>query len=115
MLEEAKTEAIALLSKIWVWAALIFIGMIGMVSSNLFTSRKLTFWQVVGSLGLAFFVGVTVSMVCYFYEWERAGMVLVPMCTLLSEKIVVAVLAINWEKNIKETLKNKLKNWSNKL
>ena len=114
-MSEIKEEVIALFSKIWVWAALIFTGMIGMVSSNLFTSRKLTFWQIVGSLGLAFFIGVTVSIICYFYEWDKAGMVLVPMCTLLSEKIVVALLAINWEKNIKETVKNKLKNWSNKL
>ena len=108
-MSEWKSELAALFSKIYVWLGLIFVGMIGVISNNLFTSRRLTIGQIIGSLGLAFFVGVLVSVVCSTYEWDRAGAILVPTATLLSEKIVNALMSVNWEKSFKEGFKEWLK------
>lgn len=105
-MSDIKSELIAVLSKIWTWLLLIFLGMVGMFSHNIYTAKKLTWKQTIASLGLSFFIGSITSIICYLNDWGKLGVVLVPMLTLLSDRITLAVMAYNWKGFIWDTIDN---------
>jgi hypothetical protein len=112
---DIKDELLTLFSKIWTWVCLILLGMVGMFSHNLYVGRKMTFREAIGSFGVSFFVGVLTSLLCYLQEWDKAGVWIVPFATLLSDKIMMAILALDWDKNIKEWIVDFLKGVISKL
>ncbi len=89
--------------------------MVGMFSHNLYIGRKMTFKEAIGAFGVSFFVGALVSIWCYYAEWERVSMWLVPFSTLLADKVMMAVMAYNWQKSIKEGLTDFLRGILKKL
>lgn len=112
---DIRDELFALFGKLWTWVCLILLGMIGMFSHNLYTGKKMTFKQAMGSFGVSFFVGALTSLFCYFQEWEKAAVWLVPFATLLSDKIMLAVFAFDWERNIKDSIVDFLKGIISKI
>lgn len=107
---EIKEEVIALCGKLWTWACLILLGMVGMISTNMYVGKKMTFKQALGSFGVSFFIGSLTSILCYVMEWERMSFVLVPFATLISDKVIMGIMAFNWQHSIKEALKDYIKN-----
>lgn len=83
--------------------------MVGMFSHNLYIGKKMSFKQALGSFGISFFIGALTSISCYLMDWDRVSMWLVPFATLLADKIMMAVIALNWEKSITYTIKAYIK------
>ena len=80
-----------------------------MFSHNLYVGRKMTFKEAVGSFGISFFVGILASLWCYYMEWDKVSMWLVPFSTLLADKIMMAILAYNWQRTFKDGITDILK------
>lgn len=96
-MEFIKEELLAMFTKAWVFLLYIFIGLVGMFSHNFILGRKLTRLQIFGSIGMALFCGFIASMMCYNNFPEYAAYI-VPTATLLSEKLVIAALSIDYKK-----------------
>lgn len=95
-MEIIKEEVLAFISKVWIWACYIFIGLIGRLSYNLIMGKRLSWLQIFASIGIALFCGFISSVVCANNFPER-GAYVVPVATLLSEKIVVAFMAVDYK------------------
>lgn len=99
-------------SKVWTWVLYVLLGVMGKFSYDALSGRKISFLMSLAILGISVFVGVITSMVCFYYELDRAGAFLVPICTLLSEKLVLAIYAYDWKGFLSDVLgywKDKLK------
>lgn len=79
------------------------------------TGRKVTIMQAVASTGAAFFIGVVASIVCYYFDMAKAANIIVPLATLLSEKIMIAIFALDVKTAIRETFKEILRSLHNKF
>lgn len=96
-MEFLKEEIASFLSKAWVWCAYIIIGIVGKFSHDLIMGKKLTWLQVFASIGIALFTGFIASMICLHNFPDKAAYI-VPISTLLSEKIIIAVFSIDYKK-----------------
>lgn len=110
-MEKWVDELITGFSKIWTWVLYIILGVMGKFSYDALNGRRMSLGVSLGILGLSIFVGAIVSILCVYYEAEKAGAFLVPLCTLLSEKLIVALYAYNW----KEFVSDMLGYWRDKL
>jgi hypothetical protein len=79
-----------------VWGVYILIGIIGKFSHDLIMGKRLTWVQVFASIGIALFCGFLASVICMHNFPDKAAYI-VPIATLLSEKIVVAILAVDYK------------------
>lgn len=95
-MELFKEEIVSFFSKIWVWGLYILIGVIGKFSHDLIMGKRLSWVQVFASIGIALFCGFIASVVCMNHFPEHAAYI-VPISTLLSEKIIVAILAVDYK------------------
>lgn len=100
-MEMFKEEIAAFLSKIWVWGVYILIGIIGKFSHDLIMGKRLTWLQIFASIGIALFCGFIASVICMNNFPDKAAYI-VPVATLLSEKIVVALVAVDYKTIISE-------------
>lgn len=91
-----KEEVVAFFSKFYVWGLYVFIGLIAHISHILAAKEKPSRLQFFGSMGTALFVGYLASAWCIANAPEK-GKYLVPVATLLSEKILSWILT-NWKK-----------------
>ena len=103
-MEDFKNEFIAFFSKLWITIFYIFIGIIAKFSFDLITGKRITFWQAIGSVGISLFIGFLSSVYCANYHPNLTPYV-VPIATLSSEKIFLAIMAIDWSKMIDVILK----------
>lgn len=108
-------KAILLFSKIGIWLLLIGLGMLGHFSTSLLLKKQLSLGQYLGSFGTSFFVGCLVAILCNNFGWIKVGQVVVPLSTLLSREIIIALFSINWRKNFQEMASDLFKRWSDKL
>ncbi len=92
-MENLKDELLLLWGKIWIWAALITLGLIGKLSYDIKMKKKFTFITFLSTLGIAVFIGYLASAFCIYKGWERQGMLIVPVSTLLSEKGIEILIA----------------------
>ena len=95
-MEIFKEEIVAFFSKIWMWGLYIFIGIIGKFSHDLIMRKRITWVQAFASIGIALFCGFIASVVC-MHNFPNQAAYIVPISTLLSEKIVVAVFAVDYK------------------
>lgn len=95
-MEIFKEEITAFFSKIWVWGVYILIGIIGKFSHDLIMGKRLSWLQIFASIGIALFCGFIASVICMNNFPDKAAYI-VPIATLLSEKIMVAILAIDYK------------------
>lgn len=94
---DLKDEFIQFVSKSWALFLYVIIGLIGKVSYDLLYGKKLTWIQVIGSVGLALFMGFLSAAICTRNGWEEHAKYVVPISTLLSEKIVVAIFSLDYK------------------
>lgn len=100
-MEMFKEEITAFISKIWVWFVYILVGLIGKFSYDIMLGKRLTWLQIFASIGIALFCGFIASVVCANNFPEHAPYI-VPISTLLSEKLVVALVAVDYKTIISE-------------
>lgn len=99
---EIKDEILAWLSKGTAWLLYIAIGLIGKFSYDMITRRKITFMQALASTGAALFVGFVTGAICMHNGLEDKQMIIIPVSTLLSEKIMLAVFTVDIRKHLSE-------------
>lgn len=93
-MENFTKEITYLFTKVWVWLLCIFLGLMAKYSYDIITGKRITLLQALASAGIAFFVGFLASVWCVINDMEREGMWIVPIATLLSEKVIMAMLTI---------------------
>ena len=103
-MEILKEEIAAFLSKAWVWCAYIIIGIVGKFSHDLIMGKKLTWLQVFASIGIALFMGFIASMICIRNFPDQAAYI-VPISTLLSEKLIIALFSVNYKQIFQDIAK----------
>lgn len=102
-MDEIKKEAIAFLGKWVVWVISIAVGLIAKLSYELSQKRKLGVWQVFGITGISIFFGYLASILCVNNGWVTQGQIIVPVATLLGEKLA-AYSVTNFNKIIDTVL-----------
>lgn len=92
-MEDVKNEIYIFLAKIWMWVAFVFIGVVAKFSYDVSIKKKYTWVTFTAALGIALFVGYITSAWCRYKGWQEEGMFIVPLATLLSEKLVEIAVA----------------------
>jgi hypothetical protein len=88
--------------KWWAWGAYIFIGMVGRVGLMLRRKVKTSIIEDISSLLIAGFIGYLATIWCmYKYpapdgKYSIQGAIIIPMATLLSDRLMAFLLNINW-------------------
>lgn len=84
-------EAHALFSKLSTLIVGLIVGIIGKVSYDIAMRRKLTFLQWMGIVGMSIFVGYVTWLWCENAGFKEQMGYIIPVSTLLGEKILVYV------------------------
>lgn len=95
-MSDFRHEFVAFCSKWWVWLCYIGIGIMGKIFNDLRRKRRMTFWQAIGGVGIAGFVGYLASIWCIKHN-PYGGAYIVPIATLLADKILMYLLALNYQ------------------
>lgn len=101
-MERLTDEVFVFFSKIWTVVGLILLGLIGKLSIDVITGKKITFLQAFASTGAAFFVGIITHFYCATHNLIEEEMYIVPMTTLLSDKIIIAFMSVNYRKIVSD-------------
>lgn len=104
---DLKDEFLAFISKAGMMLFYIFLGIVGKISVNLMTNKKMSLLQSLGEAGAALFIGGWAAIFCYHRHVE-ASYLIVPGVTYLSGKIAMAIMTIS-VKEIKEYVMYMLK------
>ncbi len=105
--DELLKTIVNLLSKSGTYILLIFLGVGGKIGLYLIGDKKLSIWHLIGSTLLAITVGITVAIICMKHFPAHDGSIsvqaalLVPCATLLSDRIVMFIMAASLEKTTK--------------
>lgn len=109
-MERAFDEIASIFNSAWKLFCLIMLGLIGKFSIDVITGRRITLLQAFASAGIAVFVGVVANFMCEYNELQRQSNFIVPVATLMSDKLITAIMALNVKKIVHEWLKY----WVNK-
>lgn len=107
-------EAIDFFTKIWVWVVVILMGLAGKIGLYMLGDKKLSWKQLAGSFIIAVSVGVSVAIICYLcYPAPKGGIsiqgaIFIPVAAILSDRIVLFIMAMNGEKAIRLMSNKKL-------
>lgn len=88
------TEAIAFFAKSVVWVWWVVLSVVAKVGYVFYKGQKLTNIQILSQIGMSLFVGY-VSFKLSMRYFPDKGSIIVPVCTLGSEKIVGLVLSLS--------------------
>lgn len=97
-MDNLKQDLISYFYKWWALLLYIMIGLVGKFSYDVMKGKKISIGQAFSGIGLGLFCGFIASSICISNGWEKPAMVIVPMATLLSEKLTIAIFAIDWKK-----------------
>lgn len=90
------------LTKVWLWVAMVGIGIVGKFGIYLQSGQKHSTWKLIGSTMIAGFVGYLASIYCMTYYpshdggLNKQGAIIVPIATLMSDRLMMVILSINW-------------------
>ena len=108
-----------LITKFWAWIFFVGIGVMGKFGLYFQSGQRQPFWKLIGSTLVAVFAGYIASAWCiehYPIEGEgysKQGAIIVPLVTLMSDKLMLILVNINWgtiwELIIEKSIKNKNK------
>lgn len=87
------SDFITLLTKGWVYIAGVAAGVVAKVSTELLMKRKLSFMQWLAIVGVSVFFGYLSAVWCDGNGWQTQGRYIVPLCTLMGEKIMIYLSA----------------------
>lgn len=110
-MDAIKEEIISLFSKIWVWILYVLVGLMAKYSYDIITGKRVSFIQALASAGAAIAIGVIASAICIYHNLENQGMFIVPGATILSDKIIIALMTVD----VKSELSIWFKHWADKL
>lgn len=110
-MQDFSKEFIAFISKVWVWLLYILIGLLAKFSYDYMAGKRITWIQALCTTFLALFIGYLSAVYCINHNMEKEGMWIVPICTLISDKIVLSIIAFDY----KDTVRDWLKYWIDKL
>lgn len=110
-MSDLKTELLALFTKWYVYLCYMAIGLIGKFSFDLLSGKKMSVVKVLASTGVGLFVGFLSALYCIHFDKAEIAPLLVPICTSLSEKLMIAAFAINY----KATARDILSYWANRF
>lgn len=96
-------EVAEFISRSWAWAASICVGVVAKISTEILMKRKLTFIQWIAIVGVSVFFGYLASVWCGSNNWEVQGRYVVPLVTLMGEKIMI-YLTTNYRRILDTTL-----------
>lgn len=108
-------EAIAFFTKTWAWFFYIAIGLIGKFGLMLQNKQKSNGWELLGTTLIAGFVGYLATIYCMVHYppndtgYSVQGAIIVPMATLLSDRVMSFLWNFNWT-NILEMILGKKNN-----
>lgn len=97
------------LGKWWAWAAWVVMGLVGKMGIDLSKNRKMNFWQWVGSTMVGCFVGYLACVFCQA-NYPKQGALIVPIATLISDRVMMFLLSMNWTPIIEIVLQKQIKN-----
>lgn len=109
---EIKEEIMNFITKGWALLLYLFIGLIGKFSYDMASGKKMSWVQVLSSIGIGIFVGALTYTICIHQKMDKEASIIVPISTLLSEKIMVALFSIDYKKiaaDMADYFSNKLK------
>lgn len=75
------------------WIASIIVGILAKVSTEILMRRRLTFIQWLAIVGVSVFFGYLAAVWCDSNGWQNQGKYLVPLVTLMGEKIMIYLAA----------------------
>lgn len=110
-MSEIHDAVIAWFTKWYTFFVYVAMGLIGKVSYDMLSGKRISIAKALSSTGIALFVGFVSSMLCVKAGYTEKAAIIVPICTLLSEKIMIAVFALNY----KETARDILNYWANRF
>ncbi|MBL7720129.1 MAG: hypothetical protein JNL72_14930 [Flavipsychrobacter sp.] len=91
-------EIVTFFSKWWVYLIYIFIGIVGKFSWELSRKKRITFAGAISTVGISGFIGYISSVYCQNNSLEDKAAYIVPICTLLSDKIIsYLVFRVKWK------------------
>jgi len=79
------------------WILAIGIGIIAKISTELMMKRKVSFIQWIAIVGISIFFGYLSAVWCDQNGWVSQGRYIVPVVTLMGEKIVI-YMAANYQR-----------------
>lgn len=97
-MEQIKNELITFCTKGAAWFFLVILGLMGKFSYDIYTGRKITLSHALASTGLAFFVGYITFILCQRHGLQEDCKWIVPIATLLCDKVVLAAVSVDWKK-----------------
>ena len=81
-----------LLSESWTWIIGIAVGLIGKISYEIYMKRTLTILQWLAVIGMSIVSGYLTSIYCMNHGWHTESQFLVPIATLLGEKLFIYLI-----------------------
>ncbi len=110
------SEAVAFFTKTWAWFFYVAIGLIGKVGLMLQKKKKSTGWELLGTTLIAGFVGYLATIYCMIHYpinetgYSVQGAIIVPMATLLSDRVMSFLWNFNWLPILESIIGRKFKN-----
>lgn len=90
-------------SKTWIWGIFISIGIIGKFGIDMVQQRKKSIGQAIGQTLVAGFIGYLASIYCMTHfppahegDYSPQGALIVPIATLISDRIMMFLIGIDW-------------------
>lgn len=99
-------QVVEFIDKWWAWAAWVAIGIVGKMGIDLTRNHKMNFWQWLGSTMSACFIGYLACVFCQA-NYPKQGALIVPIATLISDRIMMFLLSVNWTPIIEIVLQKK--------
>jgi hypothetical protein len=92
-MESPQHEIMEFITRAWAWIGSVMVGVIAKISTEVLMKRKLSFVQWLGIIGVSVFFGYLSAVWCDNKGWEEQGRYIVPLCTLMGEKITIYISA----------------------
>lgn len=110
-MQDFKNEEGTVLYKILLLVAYVIVGLMGKISNMMFAGKKMTWMEVVGSMGMALFVGFLASAYCWNKGLDDEAKLIVPLATYLSDKISMVLMRLKYKEifmDIQDIIKKRL-------
>ena len=88
-MEVQHNELQEFLARSWVWIVGIGAGVLAKISSEVLMKRKISLVQWLGIVGVSVFFGYIAAIWCDSNGWVEEGRFIVPIFTLMGEKITI--------------------------
>ena len=97
-MERVWNEFVNFLNKWWVYLFYILIGIVGKFSWDISRKKRMTFLGALSTVGISGFVGYVSSVYCQNKGMVEDAAYIVPICTLLSDKLLsYMVFQVKWK------------------